>query len=262
MLRIRRNGAVIHESAGPKELAPKPARKPGHRANLTIPDIVEAGFAVLEEHGLQQFSARLVAKKLGVSPGAIYAHLEGGLGELKRRMVFATLAGIARPYRRRDTPTGYFQNLLLGLLKAINGKQPLAQLIALELSADYLLCPILIEGLLSVPLIGARGAISPARRLDIAMTVILGMIMVEGETRREDKSRNLSDAFIRRVRSYPPDEFPKLLANSTELMMQIRRRMVPTEGYLRLTAAGYVQAILAALETAGLEPRAGELNTD
>jgi len=94
------------------------------------------------------------------------------------------------------------------------------------------------------------------------MTVILGMVMVEGETRREDRSRRLSDAFIRRVRSYSPNEFPKLLANSTELMLQIRRRLMPTEGYLRFTATGYVQAILAALETAGLEPRAGELNTD
>ncbi len=262
MLRITRNGAVIHESAGPKEPAPTPPRKPGQHANITKQDILEAGFAVLEEHGLQEFSARLVAKKLGVSPGALYAHLKGGLGELKGRMAFVTLADIARPYRRRDTPSGYFQNLLLALLKAINGKQPLAQLIALELSADYLLCPILIEGLLSVPMIGARGAISPARRLDIAMTVILGMIMVEGETRREDRSRRLSDAFIRRVRGYPADKFPKLLANSTELMLQIRRRMVPTDSYLRFTAAGYAQAILAALETAGCEPRAGELKTD
>ena len=240
----------------------KPARKPGQRADLTANDIVEAGFAVLEEHGLQDFSARLVAKKLGVSPGAIYAHLKGGLGELKARMVWATLAGAIRPYRRRDTPAGYLRDLLLELLKAINGKQPLAQLIALELSADYLVCPIFIEGLLRAPVIGARGVTSPARRLDVAMTVILGMIMVEAESRRDGISKNLSDSLIRRVRAYPPDAAPKLLANSTELSLQIKRRLIPTDAHLRRTAIRYAGALLAALATEGSEPRPDLLNGD
>jgi len=240
----------------------KPARKPGQRADLTPKDVVEAGFAVLEEHGLQDFSARLVAKKLGVSPGAIYAHLKGGLGELKAGMVFTTLAGAVRPYRRRDTPAGYLRDLLLELLKAINGNQPLAQLIALELSANYLVCPIFIEGLLRAPVIGGRGAISPARRLDVAMTVILGMILVEAESRREGISKNLSDRLIRRVRAYPPDAFPKLLAHSTELSLQIMRRLSPTEAHLRRTAIRYAGALLAALETEGSEARLGILNSD
>jgi AcrR family transcriptional regulator len=241
----------------------KPARKPGQRADLTPKDVVEAGFAVLEEHGLQDFSARLVAKKLGVSPGAIYAHLKGGLGALKAGMVFTTLAGAVRPYRRRDTPASYLRDLLLELLKAINGDQPLAQLIALELSADYLVCPIFIEGLLRAPVIGGRGAISPARRLDVAMTVILGMILVEAESRREEISKNLSNALVRRVRAYhPPDAFPKLLAHSTELSLQIMRRLSPTEAHLRRTAIRYAGALLAALETEGSEARLGILNSD
>ncbi len=251
MARLPREGVVIHEGAVLNEQTELPARKPGQHANISKQDILEAGYKVLEEHGLQEFSARMVAKKLGVSPGALYAHLKGGLGELKRRMAVATLLDVVRPYRRRDTPAGYFQNLLLELLKAINRKQSLAQLIALELSTDYLLCPMLIEGLLSVPLIAGRGRISPGRRLDVAMAVIIGMIMVEGETRRDDGSRRLSDAFIGRVRAYPPDKVPKLLANSADLMMQIRRRLTPVEGYLRFVAAGYAKAILAALETEG-----------
>jgi TetR/AcrR family tetracycline transcriptional repressor len=228
----------------------KPARKPGSRANLTIEKIVDAAFAVLDKHGLQDFSARLVAKKLGVSPGAIYAHLEGGLGELKARMVDVTLAGVVRPYRRRDTSAVYLRDLLLELLKAINGKQPLAQLVALELSADYLVCPIFIESLLRVPLIGAKGKIPPAYRLDLAVTVILGMIMVEAETHRDQISHKLSYAFVRRVRTYPPDKFPKLLANSGALMLQIKRRLVPAEVLLRSATIQYTRAVLAALETA------------
>jgi AcrR family transcriptional regulator len=240
----------------------KPARKPGQRADLTIEDIVEAGLAVLEEYGLQDFSARLVAKKLGVSPGATYAHLKSGLRELKARMVFVTLAAVVRPYRQRDTSAGYLRDLLLELLKATNGKQSLAQLIALELSADYLVCPMFIEGLLRAPVIGARGAISPARRLDVAMTVILGMLMVEGETRREGLSKSLSDALIRRVRAFPPDAARKLLSNSTELALQIKRRLNPAEAHLRRTATRYAGAILAALETEGSEPGADLLNSD
>jgi hypothetical protein len=177
-------------------------------------------------------------------------------------MVHATLAGAGRPYRRRDTPAGYLRDLLLELLKAINGKQPLAQLIALELSADYLVCPIFIEGLLRAPPIGGRGATSPARRLDVAMTVILGMILVEAESRREGISENLSNALIRRVRSYPPDAVPKLLANSDELSLQIKRRLNPTEAHLRRTATRYAGALLAALKTEGSGARPGILNSD
>jgi hypothetical protein len=154
----------------------KPARKPGQRADLTIRGIVEAGFAVLEEYGLQGFSARLV-------------------------------------------------------------------------------------GLLRAPPIGARGRISPARRLDVAMTVILGMILVEAESRREGISNNLSNALTRRVRSYPPDAVPKLLANSTELSLQIKRRLIPMEPHLRRTATRYAAALLAALETEGAEARPGSLNS-
>jgi AcrR family transcriptional regulator len=240
----------------------KPARKPGQRAELTVDGIVEAGFAVLEEHGLQDFSARLVAKTLGVSPGAIYAHFKGGLGQLKRRMVFVTLAGTVRPYRRRDTQATYLRDILLELLRATNCKQPLAQLIALELSADYLVCPPFIEGLLRTPVIGGRGRVSPARRLDVAMTVVLGMIMVEAESRRDGISKNLSDSLIHRVRAYPPDAAPKLLANSTELMLQIRRRLIPTDAHLRRTAIRYAGALLAALATEGSEPRPDLLNGD
>jgi hypothetical protein len=165
-------------------------------------------------------------------------------------MVHATLVGALRPYRRRDTPTAYLRDLLLALLKAINGKQSLAQLIALELAADYLICPIFIERLLGVPPIGFRGAISPARRLDLAMTIILGMILVEAETRREGISRDLSNAVVARIRTYPPDKFPRLLANSRELALQMKRRLMPTESHLRLRADQYSRAILAALKTA------------
>jgi AcrR family transcriptional regulator len=227
----------------------KPApRGPGQRANLTMKAIVEAALSTLQENGLEQFSARLVSKKLKVTSGAIYAHLDDGLADLKVRMARATLMKGLRPYRRTDTPKAYLQQLLLGLLKSINGKRPLAQLVCVELSADYLVCAEFIECLFQVPLIGGRGVGRyPARRLDLAMAVIIGMLMVEGETSHHGGSKAVAYSLRKRIEGYPAQLFPRIRANSSELMVQILRRLRPNEDSLSQAAARYAQAILSIL---------------
>ena len=88
------------------------------------------------------------------------------------------------------------------------------------------------------------------------MAMLLGMIMVEAETTRDDIARTLSSRFWRRVRSFPPNEVPALLANSDDLMMQIKRRLVPTDAILCRTANRYAEPIIVALKLGGLGPRA------
>jgi AcrR family transcriptional regulator len=237
----------------------RPRRKPGERANLSPGKIIAAALDVLEAGGgLEDFSARLVAKKLGVSSGAIYAHFDGGLAEIRAAMVNVILRDVARPYGPKDSPADYVRSLSLRLLTAIHGKQPLARLIALELSADPLVCPIFVERLLAAALAGGKVAPNPARVLDLALAMLLGMIMVEGETHAGDRSAALSRSFLSRVKSYPPDQVPTLLANRDDLALQIRRRLVASPKILDRTVHWYVEPIISAL---GLGETQSALNT-
>jgi TetR/AcrR family transcriptional regulator, tetracycline repressor protein len=231
----------------------RPRRKPGERADLSMGKIAAAAFDVLEKAGLEEFSARLVAKRLGVSPAAIYAHFDGGLAGLKQALVFIILRDVARPYGPNDSPAGYLRDIFLRMLKAVNGKQALAELIALELSRDNLICPVFLERLLSASLGAGKLPPNPAQALDLVLASLLGMIMVEGETNAGDRIGQLSRSYIARVKALAPSEVPTLLATKSDLMLQIKRRMVPVEALLTKTALRYVEPVIAALK---LERRA------
>jgi TetR/AcrR family transcriptional regulator, tetracycline repressor protein len=226
----------------------RPRRKPGERANLSLEKILVAALDVLDATGLQDFSARTVAKKLGVSPAAIYAHFEGGLGGLKAAMVDVTLRDVARPYGPNDTPAGYVRDIFLRLLKAIHGKRPLAQLVAVELSADYLVCPIFVERLLAAALGSGKSTPNPARALDLVLAMLLGMIMVEAEVPVERGPVIRASNFSSRMKTLPPNEVPTLLANRVDLTGQIGRRLVSSPKILLRTVHWYAEPVIAALE--------------
>ena len=198
--------------------------------------------------GLHEVSARLVAKRLGVSPAAIYAHFDGGLAGLKQALVFIVLRDVARPYGPNDSPAGYLRDIFLRMLTAVSRKQALAELIALELSRDNLVCPVFLERLLSAALGTGKPPANPARVLDLALAALLGMIMVEGETSTGDRAKALSDSYVTRVKALPSSEAPTLLAAKQDLMLQIKRRMVPAPALLAKTALWHVEPVIAALK--------------
>ena len=226
----------------------RPRRKPGERADLSMAKITAAAFDVLEMAGLHEFSARLVAKRLGVSPAAIYAHFDGGLAGLKQALVFIVLRDVARPYGPNNLPAGYLRDIFLRMLKAVNRKQALAELIALELSRDNLVCPIFLERLLSAALGAGKAPPNLARVLDLVLASLLGMIMVEGETNAGDRVKALSGSYVPRVKALPSSEVPTLLAAKEDLMLQIKRRMVPAPALLTKTALWYAEPVIAALK--------------
>jgi AcrR family transcriptional regulator len=225
-----------------------PPRKPGERANLTLTKIVDVALAVLDDHGLENFSARAVAKRLSVSPAAIYAHVEGGLSGLKTQVARVTLSNVARPYRPKDTPASYYLDLALRLLKAVRGKQALAQLVSFELAADYLVCPQFTERLFSVLAHKSPSGLPAAQRLDLAMATLVGMAMIEAGTHRNAITATLSRDFKRRLKTLALDEAATLTEHSDDLMMQIRRRLLTEESHLRRTANRYVAPVIAALK--------------
>lgn len=224
----------------------RPARGRGERANLTPKQVVEAAMATLEEAGLEKFSGRDVAKKLRVSNAAIYAHIEGGLGGLKKRIVDGVLSGVARPYRPKENPASYLRDVVHRLLAAIRGRQALAHLIGLELATDYLVSPQFAERLLSLVEEEKRQR-STADRFDLAIAMLIGMIMVEATTPRDQDANRQMPTLMRRLKALPPDEVTALLTHGTELMLQAKRRSLTQDALVQKVADRYAAALIASL---------------
>jgi hypothetical protein len=74
------------------------------------------------------------------------------------------------------------------------------------------------------------------------------MIIVEGETHTAGKSAGLSRRFSSRVKAYPSNEVPTLLANRDDLALQIRRRPVSSSTLLVRTAHWYAEPVIATLK--------------
>ena len=232
-----------------------PKRKRGQRAKLTPKKVIGAALDVIEVTGLADFSARQVAKRLRVSSAAIFAHVEGGVGGLRIAMVYVTLRDVARPYGPEDTAEGYLFALFVRLLAAIRGRRALAQLIAIELSSDPLVCPLFTERLFAASLAIGKPPANTARVLDFVLATVLGMVMLEGETQIDDKSRNLANGLARRIMAFPPDETPTLLAHRDALGSQISSRLIQTPKLLERDAHRYADPVIAALKSGVLREK-------
>lgn len=229
-----------------KWVKPPPPRKPGERAQLSPEKIVDAALVVLEEMGLGAFSARAVAMRLKVSSAAIYMHFDDGQ-ELKTAMARQVLSGVARPYRPDDSPTSYLQSLALRLLTELRRKQATAQLVALELAADYLVCPEFTERLLSVLMTGSRRDLTASQRLDIGVATFVGMALVEAGAVRGSITDRFARRFKPRVVELGADLFPVLSGHSDGLMMQIKGRLVPADALLRDVAKRHMEPVISVL---------------
>lgn len=178
----------------------KPKRKPGERANLSREAIVEAGLSLLEAEGADGFTARALAKKLGVFPGAVLTPF-GSFAALRSPMAAKALEGVALPFAPGATPAGYIRELFRRMLGAVIGRGAVADLAVLSLVENRLTAPLLLERLSAALLAGGvqRDALPAA--LDLVFAQLLGMVLVETGF----KSIDAAD-----VCALPPGEFPTI----------------------------------------------------
>lgn len=64
---------------------------------LTKADIIDAGIALIDEVGLQAFSIRELARRLGVYPAAVYWHVGGAKDDLFGEMTARITTALLRP---------------------------------------------------------------------------------------------------------------------------------------------------------------------
>ncbi|HEX7781550.1 MAG TPA: TetR/AcrR family transcriptional regulator [Sphingobium sp.] len=96
--------------------------------------IIDAALKLINEDGLDNFTLRALAKRLGVYPTAIYWHVPGR-NELLSQVVALALQDVT-PKRRNPDWRAHLKNILARLRKAIRTNPNIAPLIAVQMIAN------------------------------------------------------------------------------------------------------------------------------
>jgi AcrR family transcriptional regulator len=218
-------------------------RPAGERAGLTKAKIITRASRLLETTGTVKILT--LAKALGVVPTTIKSHFRGGVNQICTEIARTALAGVARPYKPRDTPKEYLTELFWRVLQKLSGKPMIARLVAIEWSWDPVLDPHLAERILVfIDALGFEAGYFP-RGLSRVIGRLSDMIFTEcaqsNEARQETVARRIASSIDR----LDPDEFPMLAENKEALLRHARLSAVGPPR--REIAAEYAVATLELL---------------
>jgi AcrR family transcriptional regulator len=187
----------------------------GQRAGLTREIILAKAVRLLQERGAGEFSLRVLAKALGVQSRTIHSHLKGGLAELGTALAQRALSDVARPFKPRETPADYIRELFRAVIAAVHGQASLARTVALELSNDYFLNPIVPERILvALVEIGVTDEeLAPA--LNLVMGSLIGLLLTEAA--KSERGPSMARKALKITAALPPREFATLKAHAEGL---------------------------------------------
>lgn len=197
---------------------PKPAppkRMPGQRAGLKRELIVTAAIKLSEQD--PHLSVGRIAAALDVAPGTITAHFPGKLPELLTEMARTLIGTLAPPFHPKQTWDNYLGGLFFSLSQKLHRHRNLAQLVGLELSADYFMSPLLVERiLLALELAG----VPPKRRaqaLDLVIGSLIGFIAIECSNFGSRTPAAWAAGMSSKMDTLPAEEHPQIKGLQVEL---------------------------------------------
>ena len=120
-------------------------RKPGDRAGMTKTKIALAAATLIEKEGGGAFSLRQLARTLGVAPATITAHFKGGQPDIEDEVVRLVFANVAPPFRPRQQPAEYVEEMFSSVMRALQGRPMISMLTILRLTRNPLTVPNLAE---------------------------------------------------------------------------------------------------------------------
>lgn len=118
----------------PRPRAPPTKRKATSTAGLTRDRIIAAALSQIDEHGLENFSLRTLARRLTVFPTAIYWYVPTR-NQLLADVVALALADVPRATRAGAWP-GYVRKLFVAYRKALRCHPNVAPLIGSQLVSN------------------------------------------------------------------------------------------------------------------------------
>jgi TetR/AcrR family transcriptional regulator, tetracycline repressor protein len=102
-------------------------RTPGQRAGLTHARVVTAAYELLAEHGVKAITMRRLAQHLGVSPNALYSHVESKTA-LIDDMLDGVLAKVQPPDPQTEYPRAGLHSLMTDTYEILLAHQDLVPL--------------------------------------------------------------------------------------------------------------------------------------
>jgi TetR/AcrR family tetracycline transcriptional repressor len=104
-----------------------PPRTPGQRAGLTHAQVLSAAYELLAEQGIEAVTMRAIAQRLGVSPNALYSHVESKAA-LIDDMLDGVLASVQTPDPQTDDPRAGLHSVMTSTYEVLLDHQDLVPL--------------------------------------------------------------------------------------------------------------------------------------
>jgi TetR/AcrR family tetracycline transcriptional repressor len=226
-------------------LKPKPPskvkRKAGTRAGLTKEIIAKEAAIQIDAIGIDALNARNLAAGLGVSATTISTHFKTR-NSLEDEIVKVTLAGTARPFKLKEGPTDYLQELLFAILKVLHGRPTLATLAVLRLRFNPLAAPLIAERILACLEALGIPADAKAHAFERVIEAILAMILSVSVRSNPVEQKSLAGKFSSAISLLPSAEFPNLSAFGAFLLQEAYADA--TTGPSPITATFYVKRLI------------------
>jgi hypothetical protein len=149
-----------------------------------------------------------LAKTIGVVPATIMSHFPGGAEQIRTEIAREAISGVSRPYRPRDTPKEYMNEVFWRVLQRLSGRPLMARLVSIELSSNPILNPHLAERILAfIEALGGDADLYP-RGLTRVIGRLSEMILTEcaqSSPPRQEATANQMDVTIDRLsqRTFP-----------------------------------------------------------
>lgn len=240
----------------------RPERKPRGRptresgVSLSAEQIVQAALEVIDEGGLDAFSVRDVARKLGVYPAALYWYFPG-----KRNAVLAEVASTAfldvlPSFSPEENWQDWIRQLFFNYRNSVMRHPNIAPLIGAQLVSNGGVNLGLVEQVLTA----LKSAGFRSNRLIDAYNVViasmLGYVTLELAPAPPDNTADWADELQRKVQSAPASEYPLIVKNRDKLTNNafILRWESGTSKPLARGFAFYVETVIAGLENSVGQP--------
>jgi AcrR family transcriptional regulator len=216
-------------------------RKAGMRAGLSKATIIAAGTKLLVSAGPDNFSIRLLAKKLKVGPTTIHHHFKGGKGALTAEIARAALAELAPPHDTQVDPKEVLRKLFRRALDSYKQRPVLGRFVVINLTDDPFFNPVFAKRLVT-----AIAALSKNDNLAWGLDLVIGrfgsLIFSETSEAARAKPDEARVGILKKISVLPPAEFPMLAHTAEALAADPLKRADPE--YFGTLVDGVVDAIV------------------
>jgi AcrR family transcriptional regulator len=231
----------------------KTVRKRGRRKNPEAPSldratIVLAALAQIDEEGLEGFSLRSLATRLGVYPTAVYWYVQSR-NELLAQVVGLILDKI-QMQRNRRTWQSYIRDLFANFRSAIRAHPNVAPLIGTQLVSNTHGHPLFVEQLLSALSRGGLTGTELVGAYNSVIAAMVGFVTQEFASVPTDNPMEWQLAVQQRLLEIDRKQFPTLAENLPALSNHafILRWQNGVESPLDASFSIFVDIVVAGIE--------------